>query len=56
MKTFNEAEWLKYREANPELRFWQALQAFCGVAKIWTEEAENVIEDTFYIQDERNKR
>lgn len=53
-KTFNEEKWNEYRKANPELRFWQALRAFCGVSKLWFEEEENQLRDTFFIKDEKS--
>ena len=51
MKTFNEQEWLRYRAENLEMRFWQALRNYMDVSKIWTEEEENQLRDTFYIKD-----
>lgn len=54
--SFNEKEWNEFREAHPELRFWQALRAFMYVDKIvleWPEDEEIVRQDTFYIQDDK---
>lgn len=57
MKAFNEQDWLKYRAAHPELRYWQALRNYMGVAYIFLAESDNEIperqtlKDTFYIGD-----
>ena len=51
MKTFNEKDWLEYRAAHQELRFWQALRAYMEVGYIWMEVEEGDLIDTFYIKD-----
>ena len=48
---FNEKEFNKYREENKEMRFFQALRNYMQVNKIWIEEEENQLRDTFYIKD-----
>lgn len=56
MNLFNEQEWQEFREAHPELRFWQAMRAYLYVDKIVTEYADDgeiVREDTFYWQDDK---
>ena len=58
--TFNEQDWLKYRQVNKELRYWQALRNYMGVGYIFLGEDDKEIperqtlQDTFYIKDERN--
>ena len=51
MTTFNEKEWLEFRAKHPELRYWQALRAYMGVAYIWHEVEDGELQDTFYIKD-----
>lgn len=57
MKTFNEKEWVEYRAAHPELRYWQALRAYMGVGYILLADTDEtitdrtVMTDTFYIGD-----
>lgn len=51
MKTFNEAEWLKFRAEHPTMRFWQALRAYQEVDYIFTRNDGGDFEDTFYVVD-----
>jgi len=51
MKTFNEKDWLEYRAAHQELRYWQALRAYMEVGYIWLSVEEGDLIDTFYIKD-----
>lgn len=53
---FNEKEFWEFREAHPEMRFWQALRAFIKVDRIeavYLEDEEFTHEDTFYWQDDK---
>ena len=56
MALFNEKDWQEFRDAHPELRYWQAMAAYLYVDKIlvkYGEEEEIVYEDTFYWQDDK---
>jgi len=50
-ETFNEKDWLEYRAAHPELRYWQALRAYMEIGYIWMSVEEGGLIDTFYIKD-----
>ena len=59
MNIFDEKEWLEFRAAHPELRFWQAMAAYLYVSRIlieYREDEEVIYEDTFYWQDEQNNK
>lgn len=57
VKNFNEKDWLEFRAAHPELRYWQALRDYMGVGYILLGESDNemperqMLKDTFYIGD-----
>ena len=50
MKTFNEKDWMEYRAAHPEQRYWQALRAYMEIGYIWMSVEEGDLIDTFYIK------
>jgi hypothetical protein len=51
MNKFNEQDWLKFREAHKELRYWQALHVYLEVRNIWLEETNKSMTETFYLND-----
>lgn len=56
MNIFSEKEWLEFRAAHPELRFWQAMTAYLYVSRILIEyhdDEEVTYEDPFYWKDEK---
>ena len=56
MYLFNETEFNEFREANPGLRYFQALVAFLHVDRIevvYRDDEEMTREDTYYWQDDK---
>ena len=47
-------KFIKYCEANPSLRFWQALRNFSGVNFLWVSNGRDVdggeFRDTYYFE------